>query len=208
MRSDDEPGCIAESTTPEWHLGEHHDAVEAHHIFSELSVNGADWNLSHLRAFAFRIDPDLGFEVDVVVLFSCHCFTHKLQDDPRGLNGIPASEIFDDGRERRVLNEERYLLSREYLPRLIKDLPARTIQIASSGARNFMTFEFVDAAQKTRRYAVFFEVERDTRRKRRMLLRVQSAYVLEALTHRQQKAGKVRFGVLLRAAYTGRVLRS
>lgn len=48
-------------------IDEHHDVVEAHHIFRVLSVNGADWDLSHLRAFAFRIDPDLGFKMDVVV---------------------------------------------------------------------------------------------------------------------------------------------
>lgn len=205
--SGDETCCAPETAQPEWGIGEHHDAVEAHHAFSALSFNGTDWDLSHLRAFVFRIDPGLKFEVDVIVLFSCHCFTHKPESDPRSPDGIPANEIFDDGRERRVLNEERYLLFRKYLPQLIKELPSRTIQIASSGARNFMTFEFVGAAQKTRRYAVFFEVERDRRRKRRMLLRVQSAYAIEDLTHRQKKAGKVRFNVLLCAAYDGRGIR-
>lgn len=200
--------CASGDAQPEWDIGEHHDAVEAHHVFRAQSFNGTDWDLSHLRAFAFRTDPGLNFEIDVVVLFSCHCFTHKTERDPRGLGAIPANELFDDGRERRVLNEERYLLSRKYLPRLIKELPSRTIQIATSGARNFMTFEFIDAQHKTRRYAVFFEVERDHRRKRRMLLRVQSAYAIDDLTHRQKKAGKVRFNVLLRAAYEGRVIRS
>jgi hypothetical protein len=35
---------------------------------------------------------------------------------------IPECEIYEDGRERRVLSEERYELSRRFLPGLIKGL--------------------------------------------------------------------------------------
>lgn len=185
----------------------HHDAVEAHHKFKNVQVNDLEWDLSHLEAFALRVDPGLGFEIDVVVLFSCHCFTHSLSWDARSEHTIPKEEIFDDGRERRVLNDARYQLSRLYLPRLVRELPQRRIQVTGTEAQNFMTLEFLDAAQTPQRYAVFFEVERDSRRKKRVLLRVQSAYVLEVLTRRQQTAGKVSFNVLLKAAYEGRAIR-
>ena len=48
---------------------------------------------------------------------------------------------------------------------------------------------------------VVFEVQRDRRRKRRLLLYVQSAYRLEQLTNRLAKGGKVRFATLLRKTY-------
>ncbi|MHB1091719.1 hypothetical protein [Thiobacillus sp.] len=197
----------AESAKAEVELNLHHDAVEAHHRFENIQFNGVLWDLAHLEAFAFRLDPGLGFEIDVVVLFSCHCFSHSLHMDSRPEHRIPEVEFFDNGRERRVLNDERYQLSRLYLRKLIRELPQRRIQVAGTEAQNFMTFEFIDAAQTSKRYAVFFEVERDTRRKKRVLLRVQSAYILETLTHRQQKAGKVSFNALLKAAYEGRSIR-
>lgn len=54
---------------------------------------------------------------------------------------------------------------------------------------------------------MFFEVKRDSRRKKRILLHVQSAYLLDTLTDRKKKAGKVRFHVLLKAAYEGRKIK-
>ena len=170
-------------------------------------IDGISSDLSHLDAFAIRLDPGLGFEVDVVVLFSCHCFTHSIADDHRAETEIPGAEIFDDGRERRVVNIERYRLSRQYLVGIVKNLHQRTIQVAGADAPNFMTFEFIDADQVVRTYAIFFEVEKDSRRKRRLLLRIQSAYILDEITQRQKKAGKVRFSVLLKAAYEGRRIR-
>jgi hypothetical protein len=56
-------------------------------------------------------------------------------------------------------------------------------------------------------YAVFFEVSKDHRRKKRMLLRVQSAYRLDTLSERLKKGGKVNFAQLLRATYAGRKIK-
>ena len=56
---------------------------------------------------------------------------------------------------------------------------------------------------------MFFSVERDARRKGRMILRVQSAYLLDGgLTKAQKEGRKVRLGTLLKAAYEGRPIRS
>lgn len=189
---------------PEVLIGQHADAIEPHHRFGEVVYLGTPWDLSHLDPFAMRLDPGLGFEIDVVVLFTCHCFSHSIGKD--GRKEIPDHEIFDNGQERRVLNEERYHLSRQYLPTMIRNLPVRTIQVAGAYTANFMTLEVIEAGEK-KHYAVFFEVKRDSRRKKRVLLHVQSAYLLDTLTDRKKKAGKVRFHVLLKAAYEGRKIK-
>jgi hypothetical protein len=189
---------------PEALIGQHSDVIERHHRFGEVTYLGTPWDLSHLDPFAMRLDPGLGYEIDVVVLFTCHCFSHSIGRDGRA--EIPAHEIFDNGQERRVLDEERYQLSRQYLPGMIRDLPGRTIQIAGSYTANFMTLEVIEAGEK-KHYAVFFEAKRDSRRKRRVLLYVQSAYLLDTLTDRKKKASKVRFHILLKAAYEGRKIK-
>lgn len=56
-------------------------------------------------------------------------------------------------------------------------------------------------------YVIFFEPEKDSKRKKRVLLRVQSAYFVDALTKRQQQAGKVTFASLVKATYEGRKIR-
>lgn len=178
----------------------HADAVEPRHRFPEVIFRGETWDLRHLDAFALRIDPDLGFEVDVVVLFTCHCFTHSMKRDARAPLEIPADETYQDGIERRVLSKERYELSRKFLPGLIRDLGNRTIRYAGENSLNYFTAE-VTGSDAPGMYAVFFEVQRDKRRKRRLLLHVQSAYRLEQLNNRLAKGGKVRFITLLRKSY-------
>jgi hypothetical protein len=83
-------------------LFEHDDVVEPRLRFPSISYRGHAWDLRHLHAFAIRIDPKLGFEIDVIVLFSCHCFTHQIKHDERSAVEIPECEIYKDGNERRV----------------------------------------------------------------------------------------------------------
>jgi hypothetical protein len=182
---------------------EHADAIGPRHRFPEVVFRGEMWDLRHLDAFALRMDPDLGFEVDVVVLFTCHCFTHSIGRDVRAPLEIPPEEIYGDNVEQRVLSKERYDLSRRFLPGIVKDLERRTIRYAGDDSLNYFTAE-VTGLGAPGVYAVFFEVERDKRRKRRLLLYIQSAYRLQRLTHRLAKAGKVRFATLLRKTYQGR----
>jgi hypothetical protein len=189
-------------------IADHLEVVEAHHRFSGVSYRGQAWDLSHLDAFAIRKDPGLGFELDVVVLFSCHCFSKSFKRDGRPPASVPGDEIFDSGREHRVLCPERYEFSRKLLVRVVKELPTRTIQVAASERQNFVTFEEKsEDGTLLYRYGVFFEVVRDHRRKKRLLLHIQSAYVQDDLKKRQRKAGKVNFATLLRAAYIGRKIK-
>jgi hypothetical protein len=175
--------------------------------FLGVAYRGDAWDLSHLDAFAFRVDPDIGVEIDVVVIYSCHCFTRSIKRDGRAAHEIPPEEIFDDGRERRVLDIERYELSRAVLSDLVRRLPAQRIIVANDSQRNFLTWDVI-AGGDVRTYGVFFDVERDKSRKRRLLLRIQSAYVLtDGLTRRQRQAKKVSWKALLKAAYEGRKIR-
>jgi hypothetical protein len=182
------------------------DSVASHHRFPDVYFQGQRWELEHLDAFAIRHDPGLGFLIDVVILFSCHCFTRSFEEDGRDLWLIPAQEIYDDGRERRVLCLYRYSLSRQFFPRLIQELRTRTIFLAPPG-ENFLTYEVIKDGQVEGYYVVFFEPEKDSKRKKRILLRVQSAYFVEALTKRQRQAGKVTFDSLMKATYLRRKIR-
>lgn len=192
-------------------MQEFQDAVEPHHRFSGVSFDGTAWDLSHLDAFATRValsfDGAITVVVDLVFLFSCHCFTHGFEIDVRPTTQIPVGEIYDDGREKRVLDPDRYKLSREVLPSIVRQLDERLIKIVGQDSSNYATFETLDALGRSINYAVFFQVLKDSKRKKRLLLRIQSAYRLDELTKRQRNAKKVKLSTLLRAAYEGRQIR-
>jgi hypothetical protein len=177
----------------------HEDAVEPRHRFPAIKFRGEPWDLTHLDAFAIRIDPELGFDIDVVILFTCHCFSHSFEWDDRAPLEIPDEEVFDNGFERRVLSKERYELSRRFLPHLVKDLGKRPVRFA--GTTNYFTAE--NLGEDPGKYVIFFEAERDKTRKKRLLLRIQSAYRADALSKRLAKAGKIKFATLLRKTYQG-----
>lgn len=162
-------------------IAEHLEAIRPHHRFKGVARCGKAWDLSHLEPFAFRVDPGLGFEVTVVVLISCHCFTRSLARDGRSRREIPAGELFNDGREVRVLCDLRYELSRRHLPVLMRELRRRTIQFARDNPQNFVTMQPITGVSETiHQYVVFFDIARDPKRKGRLLLQVQSAYAVEA----------------------------
>jgi hypothetical protein len=110
--------------------------------------------------------------------------------------------MYADERETRALDRRRYDLSKQYLLTIVKQLPTRRIFVADPRRPNYVTMEVPQLAnQKPEHYAVFFEVERDKQRPKRVLLRIQSAYALEQKTKRLQRAEKINFSVLLRRAY-------
>jgi hypothetical protein len=194
------------SAQPDDLISQHLDAVPARHRFSGVRFGLVEWDLTHLDPFAFQEEIEPGLLVDVVVLFACHCFAHDEKDDPRR-GAIPPSEYYRDGREVRVLDPDRYELSRQLLPRLIQSLAVRDIRVEGPPYNNFFTVEVTTAGGLPGQYMVFFDVTNDKGRKKRLILRVQSAYPVAALKSRQAKAGKVKFRTLLRAAYLGNKIR-
>jgi hypothetical protein len=185
------------------HPQEHEDAVPPEHRFSPVAFRGEVWDLSHLDSFVLKESVDEHDDVPVVVLFSCHCFTRGVEEFDRSV--VPVEEFYSDTFERRVLDAERYRLSRLFLPQLVRDLHARHIQIGKRA--NFFTAELTNSFGQPVHYVVFFEVTKDKRRRRRLLLRVQSAYPITTLDKRTREARKVRFPVLLRAAFSGRQIK-
>jgi hypothetical protein len=182
-----------------------HEDVAGKHRFKPVVYRGATWDLSHLDPTAFRAELKPSLTVDVVVLFECHCFTHAAKDDKRP--SVPKEEIFMEGHVRRVLNPERLRLSRELLPGLEGLLRNQHIRVLGGPLSNYAIFTATDSEGRTVNYGVFFRVIRDAHRAKRLLLRVQSAYPMDKLDAKLQKAGKVNLDVLLRATYEGRKIR-
>jgi hypothetical protein len=178
------------------------------HRFGEVSFHGIRWDLSHLDSFNFKVDLELGAHITVPVLLSCRCFSHSFRWDKRLRGLIPAHEIYDDGREQRVLDPQQYELSRRFLKDVVVSLPSRRIVLADERQPNFVTVESLNADGTTSLYAIFFEAQKDKSRKRRMILRIQSAYPLnDGLTKRQTSARRIAFTTLLRATYLGKKIR-
>jgi len=173
------------------------------HRFPPIDFRGERWDFAHLDPFAIRLDVGESEPIDVIVLFSNHCFTASFL-----LDGTtpPSDSIYRGDRETRVLDRERFELSKAHLPRLIKELSCRKIQVAGQSPQNYFTFEVIDQNGTRALYTVFFEVERAPG-KRRVVLRVQSAYLVKQLTARLKGGGKVRLTTLVRAAHEGRIIR-
>ncbi|WP_253947260.1 hypothetical protein [Paraburkholderia xenovorans] len=146
------------------------DSVEhTAHRFQSIDYHGFAWDLSHLDSFAFKCDLGASCQVAVVVMFSCHCFSRSLARDGRARAEIPDAEIYDDGRERRVLDPARYMLSKRLLRSLVMTLADRPIVVADERQPNFMTMQQMNADGTTSLYAVFFEVEKDKARRQRLI---------------------------------------
>lgn len=179
----------------------HADAVHARNRFGPVVFNGAPWDLSHLRPFAFKQAISLPngqtHEVDIVVFFSCHCFTEQAREGDQ----IDPTHWYQDDRETRVLNEARYLQSRELLPKITQNFATREIRTTGQPQENYMTIEITDHEGEAKPYIVFFEIKKDKKRRGRILLRIQSAYVKERLNNRLKNGQRVNFQVLVRATY-------
>lgn len=182
-----------------------HVADHGQHRFQQVVYRGNHWDLSHLDPFAFFLELEQNRRIVVMVIFSCHCFTHNPKHDGRK-EEIPQDELYKTQNETRVLNEDRYNLSKQLLLQIVKQLDGRHITVADAG-RNFVTVEQLDQNGNTVYYGVFFEVEKSRHRGGHLILRVQTAYTLNSLNKRIKSARKVRFAVLMKAVFEGRTIR-
>ncbi len=197
-------GLQEEISVQQTSIDNHHDAVTDDHKHSPRSFGDETWTFDHLQAFVMKVPieqtPKNMVEFDVVVLFSNHCFSREVKPG----EVVEESLIVMDGNIRRVMDKQRYELSLNHLPQLVHDLDTRHIRIADASRPNFVTLELqpASAGEEALHYAMFFEVKKDRSRKRRVLLRVQSAYILENPSRRLLKADKMRFHVILKRALT------
>ncbi len=181
-----------------------HENEHKNHRFHPTVYRGTNWDLSHLDPYAFFVDIAENKRIAVVIIFTCHCFTHALKNDER--EEIPPDELYETENETRVLNEKRYIFSKELLLDIVKNLHSRRITVADAG-RNFVTIEQIDQNGNIVYYGVYFEVSKSKHRSGRVILRVQSAYQFDNLQNRQKNAKKVRFSVLIKATYEGRKIK-
>lgn len=190
--------------TAETDITPHDDSVPAEHRFASTKYRGQVWDLSHLDAFALKVPltEQLG-SVDVVVLFGWHCFTRG-PEPGQSLQSVPREDIYRLGGQRRILCPERYELSKQ-LPAIVRDLPARQIRMAER--QNYFLVEDATTDGATVDYAIFFEVSRDGKR-RRLFLRIQTAYTGLRITSRLRAAKKVRFSTLVKSVFERRPLRA
>jgi len=181
-------------------IDSHLDAITDDHKHPERKFNNEIWRFDHLQAFAMRESVELSggvnIDIDVVVLFSNHCYTREVKPDEEA----DGEHIVMDGKNSRLMDAERYQLSLKHLPKMITELRQRKIK---SSRENYVTVEIhpSEAGGASRNYVVFFDVKKDVKRRRRALLRVKSAYVLERpLTKREREEKPIGFSVLLKRA--------
>ncbi len=179
----------------------HHDAVESDNQHTSKEFEGEIWDFLHLQPFRLTKNVLLNgcgiVVVDVIVLFSNHCYTRKIDKNDEFINNC---HIVMDGKESRVMDAKRYQLSRKHLPNLIKSLDKQKIR---PSRENFfiVQLENEDPDKSDMKYVVFFDLKKDSRRKNRLLLRVKSAYVLEReLSKREQQEKRIKFDTLLKQA--------
>lgn len=182
----------------------HADSVPVEHRFAPTRYRGQVWNLSHLDPFALKVPltEQLG-SVDVVVLFGWHCFTRG-PEPGQTFQGVPLEDIYGLDGQRRILCPERYELSK-LLPAIVRNLPSRQIRMAER--QNYFLVEEATADGGTVDYAIFFEVSRDGKR-RRLFLRIQTAYTGLRITARLRDAKKVRFNTLVKSVFERKPLRA
>jgi hypothetical protein len=187
---------------------EHGDLVDEE-LFNTVVYRGTTWDLEHLKPYSFVVTVDgISRPLRVVVIFACHCFTREATLEERTLNLVPDEDWYSDDRETRVLDEERYLLSKKYLPTMVKDLVQRKIYVADENRKsgNFVTREIETGSGTSGLYSLFFEVENE--RKHKLKLRVQSAYVRGKLTRRESEAKSVRLHTIFKAAFHGKKIKA
>jgi hypothetical protein len=170
-----------------------------------ILVDGELWTFEHLDPFSFPYTIVTGgadVQIYVDVVFSCHCFSRERA----GGEQVPVAWLYATARETRVLDRDRYELSRQHLRALLSNIDGRRILFA--GPENFFTVEGMSAEGVEGFYQVFFVVTRKANAARRLELKVQSAYFVSELHRRATPASmrKVRFKIIATAAFEGRRL--
>ncbi|MDH1477726.1 hypothetical protein N5F13_24890 [Comamonas thiooxydans] len=189
-----------------WDFLEEEKELVERQRFKRCVYQGDEWDFSHLEPFVFHEEIDQNLTLEVLVFFSTHCFTHSIKRDHR--DEIPAEEDYFDGNVRRVLNPERYALSKRFMPQIVQQLRDRHIRALGSPHFNFATFEDTEVSGRPMIYAVFFNLKKSTQRKKRLILTIESAYAIECMTAKQNKAGKVRLKTLMKAIHEGRKIKA
>ena len=170
--------------------------------WTDFRCDGVLYDLKHLYPRTLQFErlaqgdkPGVVFTVDVI--FSLHCFTHKL---PPG--AFDRNLTYSDARETRLFDFERYELSKR-LPEIIETLAQR--KCFHTGHGNFVTLEVVREDGVSVNYHVFFTASKSVQ-KGRVNIYIQSAYIPDRKVGTSDKP--IRFLVILHNTLNKRPIRS
>ncbi|MCU7836736.1 MAG: hypothetical protein KZQ83_15985 [gamma proteobacterium symbiont of Taylorina sp.] len=136
-----------------------------------FTYEGKTYDLSHLYPFkmtviqaAVKNKAELQYQVQV--FFSLHCFTKG----KKGQENIDSDLLYNDNREVRIFDFERYELSKQ-LRGVIEEIGQK--KCFHTGHGNYLIIELINSEQQIIKYEVYFTLSRG---KSILNLFIQSAY--------------------------------
>ena len=171
--------------------------------WKEFRRNETVYTLEHLHPFTFDVivpakadKPERSYQLNVE--FSLHCFTRGAA----AAEEIPADLAYQDNRETRIFDFDRYARSKE-LPDIIRSLDERKCFHDRHG--NFYVFEIIEEDGSRRYYSVFFKLS-NAGKKIGLNLFISSAHDRDEPPYRKNPK-PIRFHVLVHNIWAGKVIR-
>jgi hypothetical protein len=164
-------------------------------VYKSITIKGATYGFDHL--VPMKIDVGVGSGADartlsVLINFSCHCFTDKL--DP-GVH-TPDYHYIHEG-DQRAFSHSRYTHSLG-LPDILKAIERRRVYFTRQS--NYVLVETVDENGVKVPYTVFFDVKKGSKGGADVVMTVVSAYVKPDMT---TSAPTIRFATLVGKTFRG-----
>lgn len=167
-------------------------------LFTDLQVDANQVEVTQLLPHIVRFTLKKGEEVNILVRYSCHCWTCAPKE------ASPHSRlIFMDGNRPRIFDPDRYTRSFS-LPDLIANLDKHRIYL-SGRERNYGCYNATLTTDGVA-YTAFFTLERNKGRfdnkRYKLLMRIESAYTRQ----QPQKGSKASLSAIIAKAQEGKVV--
>lgn len=169
--------------------------------WKKFSLNGADYDLSHLDACQLKYydiqDPDKPIIYEFIVTYAMHCFTEDFKDLSEEEKSRPC---YSSHVESRPFSLSRYELSK-HLPKIVQSLGSKESLIFHGKNNNYVALvRGLSGNKPDFGYLVAFRVFRESKKLR---LHVQSAY---PLSQEYRGGKKVRFLLIAEKLLQGKEL--
>ena len=160
--------------------------------FKDMCIGNTTYDLRHLDPFKLSIQfEDKSYTV--LVRFSCHCFTERLDADEQD-----GRAVYKHKEEKRLFSVDRYELSRS-LPGMIRSLDNCNMTVYHTRQGSF--FFARNASPLTPCYMVFFRAYKAKKKGIDVIVDVVSAYPKD---HMVRRASPVKFPRVIDATAKGR----
>lgn len=141
--------------------------------FHQKNFQGETYTFSHLNSETIPVFLNSGSEIvniNVVVTYSCHCFTESFDTS---VHGPHHTYKFDQ--ETRAFDLIRYKCSLQ-LPAIIQETLRARVHRANRNNYTYVVHTPVPSGGN-QQYSIFFDLKKDTRRMNFVHMYVQSAYL-------------------------------